>query len=267
MKSAVLRHFFWSLSFAAVRRLVYARYTQMKVAFLLTILNLAGFAQTPLSAPSLPEILSRMAAMNDARASALHAYQGTRTYEISYKGFPKDLTAKAVVKLDFSAPDNKQFTIVSQDGSKLLVNRVVRKALESEQEAAKPDFRSRSAVSESNYDFKFVGNDTEAGRPCYLLEVTPKREDKYLYDGRICVDAADYAVARIEAKPAKNPSFWINKATINHHNEKVGDFWLPASNHSTSHVRLGGDAELKIEYGDYQITDAAPLHATSTAAP
>jgi len=235
----------------------------------LLLLNVAAVAQIPGATPSLPDIVARINAMNDARANALRAYQGTRTYEVSYRGFPKSVSAKVVVKLDFTAPDKKQFTVISEEGSKLLVNRVVHKALESEQEAAKPDFRNRSAVNQSNYDFNFLGNDSEAGRPCYLIQVTPKREDKYLYDGRICVDAADYAVARIEAKPAKNPSFWISKATIDHHNKKIGDFWFPATNHSTSHVRLGGDAEMKIDYTDYQVTDAAAVRSStsSSAAP
>lgn len=200
-----------------------------------------------------------MAAMNNARASALQAYQGTRTYQVSYKGFPKNLSAKAVVKIDFKAPDKKQFTIVSQEGSKLLVERVVKKALESETEAATPDFRNRSALSDANYSFKLIGNDSENGRSCYLLQVSPKREDKYLYDGRICVDAADFAVVRIDAKPAKNPSIWISKAHIDSRSKKVGEFWLPASLRSNSHVRVGGDAELDIDYGNYQI--APPQHS------
>ena len=200
-----------------------------------------------------------MTAMNQARAAALHAYHNSRTYVVSYKGFPETLSAKAVVKLEFIAPDQKHFTIVKQEGSGLLVSRVVKKALESEEEAARPEFRKRSALDESNYDFKFLGDDAENGRPCYLLQVTPKREDKYLYAGKICVDTADYAVARIDAKPAKNPSFWISKAHIESHNRKVGDFWFPASLHSTSHVRLGGDAEMDIDYGAVALTSASPV--------
>jgi len=225
--------------------------------FFFLIIVCSALASSP---PSEQEIVSRMLAMNDARASALLAYQGTRTYQVNYHGFPK-LSAKAVVKLDYSAPDKKQFTIVSEEGSKLLVNHVIKKALESESEAATPEFRQRSALNETNYSFKFIAKDSENGRPCYLLHVSPKREDKYLYDGHICVDAADFAVVRVDASPAKNPSFWINKAHVDSRSQKVGEFWLPASLRSTSHVRLGGEAELNIDYGNYQISPANTAHS------
>ena len=45
-------------------------------------------------------------------------------------------------------------------------------------------------------------------RPVYVIQVLPKREDKYLFEGRIWIDAEDFAVVRVEGKPAKNPSFW-----------------------------------------------------------
>ena len=239
----------------------------MKTLVLLVCFSPALLAQTPAAQSPLAEIVSRMGTMNDARTAALHAYSNSRTYTVTYKGFPSSASATAVVKLEFVAPDSKKFTIVSQQGSKLLINRVIRKALESEQEAAKPDFRKRSALDETNYDFKYVGNDTEEGRPCYLLDVEPKRDDKYLYNGRICVDAADYAVARIEAKPAKNPSFWINRAHIDSRNRKHGEFWFPFSTRSTSHVRLGGDAELNIDYGEYVVQNAATVRSSATALP
>jgi hypothetical protein len=211
--------------------------------------------------PGAQEIVTRMAAMNEARAAAIHEYRSTRTYQVSYKGFPKDLAAKAVVQLQFKSPDQKAFKIVSEQGSSLLIDHVIKKALDSEVEAAKPEFRRRSALDEANYTFKYSGEDSVAGRPCYLLQVTPKREDKYLYAGKVCVDEADYAVARLDVKPAKNPSFWISRAHILSENQKVGDFWLPRSTRSTSHVRLGGNAELDIDYGKYEITDASPVQA------
>jgi len=40
---------------------------------------------------------------------------------------------------------------------------------------------------------------------------------------------------------------------------KVGDFWLPASNRSTSAIRLGGQANFTIDYQNYQITAATAV--------
>ena len=45
---------------------------------------------------------------------------------------------------------------------------------------------------------------------------------------------------------------------------KVSDFWLPALNRSISLIRLGGRAELTIQYNNYQITAADPLGECAT---
>jgi hypothetical protein len=50
--------------------------------------------------------------------------------------------------------------------------------------------------------------------------VEPRRENKFLYRGEICVNAEDFAVESIDAEPAKNPSFWIKKTRIEHRSGK-----------------------------------------------
>ena len=46
---------------------------------------------------------------------------------------------------------------------------------------------------------------------------------------------------------------------VRHRYEKVGDFWLPAENHSKSLIRMGGQAVLSIEYKEYKINEAATV--------
>jgi hypothetical protein len=92
--------------------------------------------------------------------------------------------------------------------------------------------------------------------------VEPRTKDKFLYRGRIWVDAEDFAVVRLEAEPAKNPSFWTKKAEIVQVYMKVSDFWLPAYNHSVTAIRLGGHAELTIEYKDYEITGTSRVSSS-----
>ena len=81
------------------------------------------------------------------------------------------------------------------------------------------------------------------------------------------MDAADFAVTRIEGEPAKNPSFWTKETKIEQVYTKVGDFWLPQSNRSSTTIRLGGRATFTIDYGNYQITASTPPRRPPTMSP
>jgi outer membrane lipoprotein-sorting protein len=170
-----------------------------------------------------------------------------------------------VVKMTYHAPNTKEFTVVSQSGSKFVIDRVFKKLLEGEQEAANDENRRNTALSTENYDFTPAGYETTPEGAQYVLNLLPKTKNKFLYRGKIWVDAKDFAVVRIEGEPAKNPSFWIKKTEVKHRYVKVNDFWLPAENRTESVIRLGGKATLSIEYKDYNITKAAPLRGSETA--
>ena len=209
------------------------------------------------------QVVDNLIQMNLHRLQALRAYESNRTYRVEYHGFGGARTAEMAVKLKYSAPRSKEFTIESTSGSKLLIDRVLKKLLEAETEALDEEVQRRSALNRDNYDFNLVGFEDTAAGAMYVLTVEPKTKDKFLYRGRIWVDAKDFAVTRLEAEPAKNPSFWTRKSEIEQAYKKVNDFWLPQRNHSLSSIRLGGRADLTIEYNDYQITSAAQVEKLS----
>ena len=215
--------------------------------------------------PPVEEIARKLQERNRQRATALDQFTGMRVYRMQYRGFPSDRDAEMVVKVTYHAPDAKQFSVVSQTGSKFIIDHVFNKLLEGEQEAANEENRRNAALSTENYDFAFAGYEATPEGTQYILNLLPKTRNKFLYRGKIWVDATDYAVVRIEGEPAKNPSFWIKKTEVKHRYVKVNDFWLPAENHTESVIRLGGRAILSIEYKDYRITKAAPLHGPDSA--
>jgi hypothetical protein len=133
--------------------------------------------------------------------------------------------------------------------------------LQSEKEALTQENQARVVVNKDNYRFALAGYENMPTGSCYILSVEPLTKNKLLYRGRIWVDAADFAVVRIEAAPAKNPSFW----RIEQDYAKVGDFF-PLSNRSSSAMRLGGHAYLTIDYQEYRITPATPLGMLNTVA-
>jgi hypothetical protein len=204
-------------------------------------------------------VVQKLQERNAQRAAALEEFTGTRIYRIQYRGFPGDHDAEMVVNVSYRAPNSKDFRVVSQTGSKFIIEHVFNKLLEGEKEAANEENRRQAALSTENYDFAFAGYETEAGGAQYVFNLLPKTRNKFLYRGKIWVDAKDFAVVRIEAEPAKNPSFWIKKTEVQHAYVNVDGFWLPAENHTESFIRLGGRAILSIEYKDYRITKAAPL--------
>jgi hypothetical protein len=216
----------------------------------------AAWPQSEPAALDSDQIVQRLMERNQQRAAALQHYIGKRSYHLEYHGFPSSAEATMDVEVNFDAPASKQFTIVSATGSKLIQNRVFHRLLESEEQAGDSSNRKHTELSPENYDFSLAG--TEGTN--YVLNVEPKVESKFLYRGKIWVDARDFAVTRIEAQPARSPSFWTTKSEIHHTYEKVGDgFYLPKENKTVTSVRLGGVATLTIEYGSYQVTPAKPV--------
>jgi hypothetical protein len=248
---------------------IYAHLVLLSVPFFLQI---AGWQRAMAQSSSIaargaltPEqVVDNLVERNLTRAKGLAAYQGTRTYRLEYKGFPGSRSAEMVVAVSYKSPGTKEFTIRSQIGSTLLIDRVFKKLLQGETEALTDENGKHTALNRENYKFAQVGYESTMNGAFYVLSVEPRTKNKYLYRGRIWVDAKDFAVVRLQAEPGKNPSFWTKDTKIEETYVKVGEFWFPASNRSTSTIRLGGHAYLTIDYTDYQATTVLPLNDLSS---
>jgi hypothetical protein len=207
---------------------------------------------------TLPQVVEKLLERNAQRAKALQSYRCKRVYDLDYKGFPKALHGQMTVEMNYRAPDRKDFKIVSESGPKWLVNRVLRRLVETEREAQDPANRTKVELNPRNYVFTSLEHLANSDGCAYTLSVQPKMPSKFLYRGRIWVNEKDFAVCRIEAEPAQNPSMWITKTDIRQEYQKIGDFWLPLENRSVSTLRLNGRATLTIKYEAYEI-NAAPL--------
>ncbi|MGA2886818.1 MAG: hypothetical protein ABSE51_02125 [Terracidiphilus sp.] len=202
------------------------------------------------------QIVERMQSHNRARLDGLKHYQSLRHYQVEYQGFSIKLAAKMDVEVNYDAKSGKNFRIVSQSGSKTLCEKVLKRAVDSEREASQD--KSATALTPANYRFHLDGNENLGGRPAYLMDVEPLVATKFLYRGKIWVDASDFALVKIEAEPAKNPSFWIARTLIRQSFVKTGNFWLPEQNRSETKVRVGGTAVFTIDYGTYQVEPSSP---------
>jgi hypothetical protein len=224
---------------------------------LITVLTTVSFADTDVHPPpalSTEVIVQRLMAANAQRSQTLRGYRGKRQYHLDYRGLFGSHDADLQVEAVYTAPNRKDFKVISESGSKVLINHVLLKLLSSEQDAQEEQNRKELEISPRNYNFAMTGTEHTPNGDFYVLEATPKGKSKYLYRGKLWVDARDFAVARMQGEPAKNPSMWVSHTEIEYRWANIAGFWLPIHNESETQVRMGGKAVLTIDYTDYQIT-------------
>jgi hypothetical protein len=221
---------------------------RLALSFLTYVVTIAAQDPIPIL-PSVDGVVAKMVDRDNQRQADLHGYTASRRYILENSRHHK--RAEMVVAVKCFDNGAKQFETVSATGWSAARSHVFPKLLESESEASLPDARDRSRITPENYSFAMVGKDSINQRPVYVIAITPKTKNKYLIQGTIWVDADEYAIVRIEGKPAKNPSFWIKNVHFVHTYQKSGSFWFPASDRSVTDARIVGTTDLTIEYFDY----------------
>jgi hypothetical protein len=214
-------------------------------------------ASSSLSAADSPngdEIIAGLLLHNRLRDAQLKRYSVVRTYEV--RNHDGKLSAQEVVRMDYHAPGSKTFQKTSEKGSGIVRHMVFDRLMESESETASGREHHDSALAPANYTFTRIGEEDLGPYHCYVVRATPKRKNKYLFDGRIWIDAQDFAVVKIAGHPAKKPSFWINRADFVRRYQKIGPFWLPYRDATDVHVRLFGEKHFTIDHYDYSINDS-----------
>jgi hypothetical protein len=226
----------------------------MKILALLTPLvlicsPLCVDAQNGPATPGAEEIVARMATRDLQRQFLTEGYGGKRKYILDNGKLHKH--AEMIVRVNGAADGTKHFEVVSEEGWQAAHKHVLRKMLDSEAATSSPEARVKTRLNTDNYDFQLLGTETLGDRSVYALHVTPRRKEKYLFRGRIWVDAEDYALVRAEGNPDENPSFWTKSTHFVQNYGKKGFAWFPVSTESVTEVRFFGTTTVSIEYFDY----------------
>jgi outer membrane lipoprotein-sorting protein len=205
------------------------------------------------------EIVAKMLERNRLRNEQLQRYSAVRTYDIRNLG--GKLAAQAVVRVEYWAPDKKTFSNISEKGSGIVRHLVFDRLMQSESETSSGREHHDSAITTANYTFTLSGEEDIGPYHCYVLEATPKRKEKYLFEGKIWIDVEDLAIVKIAGHPAEKPSFWINRADFVRQYQRIDGFWLPCRDETTVEVKMYGRRVFTIDHQQYVINPANPLQA------
>jgi len=205
-------------------------------------------AQPPITDAN--QVMATVLARDTEREAQSAGYAGHRRYVLENEKFHKRAELVADVACDRNGA--KRFNVISEEGWKAANKHVLLKMLESESETSTQGFRSKTRLISENYDFALQKTENIDGRLAYVIDVTPKRRDKYLMEGRVWIDAQDFALVRAEGQPARSPSFWTRSIHFVQQYRKSGSYWFPVSTVSITEARLFGTTKVNIDYFDYE---------------
>jgi hypothetical protein len=205
------------------------------------------------------EIIAKMLERNHLRNERLQRYSAVRTYEI--RNLEGKLAAQAVIRVDYWAPDKKTFSKTAEKGSGIVRHLVFDRLIQSESETSTGREHQNSTITKANYTFALTGEEDLGQYHCFVLDAAPKREEKYLFEGRVWIDAEDFAVVKIAGHPAEKPSFWISRADFVRQYQRIDGFWLPYRDETHVEVKIYGRRIFTVDHQQYKINPANPFQA------
>jgi hypothetical protein len=230
----------------------------------LSVMVKGASAQTGSTEPSVETIVARMAQARAENRAGFRPYIVTRDYMLLGKEKDKP-KFQVIADVAFVPPDSKKYTIEQTNGSGL-GGMIVRRMLATEAEVAKN--YAATDFSPENYGFRFIREEDTSGQRCYVMELLPRRKDKYLLRGNVWVDANTYLPRRFEGELAKNPSRWVQDVRVVFIFGEVGGMWLQTAAQASGNVWILGRSTMVSHDVCYKLNEvviaaSAPLDGSS----
>lgn len=163
--------------------------------------------------------------------------------------------AEMTVRDTYTKGSGKQYTILSQSGSSIILRFGLRPLLENERTINQPGNVEKSWFNSANYEMtmKPGGAQNLNGRSCYLLAIKPKGEAPNLIIGTLWADAKDGTLVQIDGVASKSPSAFAGTTHMMRQYANVDGFSMAVHARAESSSLLFGRTVVMIDYSDYHL--------------
>ena len=180
-------------------------------------------------------------------------YRAFRTLEAETRGGRMRGRLTAWTSLD---PDRGfQYSIVEEDGSGAIREKVLRAALEAERSMRASGEVGRAALNADNYEFG-MAHDVDVG--LVQIGIHPKRHDAALVEGRVLLTETDGDLVRVEGFLIKRPSIWTRQVEVVRSYARINGIRVPLAMQSTARVMLFGKSTFSMAY-EYESINGRPV--------
>lgn len=222
-------------------------------AIAIGIMPLLSLGAVQAQQPASSAVIRDLEAANIARHDNVLQYTNTEHYAV-YRG--KDQThptAEMTVHVTYKKGAAKDYKIVNQSGSSLVLRYGLHPLLENERVISDPARVAQSWFTTSNYEMQLKPGVTRMidGRTCLAVAISPRHKAPNLIEGTLWVDAHDHTLVEVEGIASKKPSVFAGTTKMMRRYVKMTGYAMATHAHAESTSFLFGRTAVTIDYSDY----------------
>lgn len=229
----------------------------MKCGRALTMAGLIGLTAclARAQAPDEAAILRGVDAAVQARVEHVLGFADTEHYTIYRGNDETHPVAQMTVRTSYRKGVGKSYQILSESGSELARAFGLHPLLDNERSINEPGQVEHSWFTTANYAMRLEKPEVEQvdGRACYALTIHPREKAPNMVDGRLWVDAREFAIVKVAGTASKSPSVFAGTTQMMRQYAEVDGYPMATHARAESHSLLFGRTVVVIDYSDYQL--------------
>jgi hypothetical protein len=190
-----------------------------------------------------------------ARAENILTFTDVEHYSVYRGGDEAHPAAEMTVRDTYKKGVGKDYTILSQSGSGLILRFGLKPLIENEKTINLPGNVEKSWFTSANYEMKLKAGGPQRlnGRDCYVLAIKPRAQAPNLIIGTLWADAKDGSLVQIEGIASKSPSAFAGTTHMMRQYANVDGHSMAMHARAEANSMLFGQTVVAIDYGDYHL--------------
>jgi hypothetical protein len=208
-----------------------------------------------------PQQLDQAAVLRSIDAAVSHRFESVQgftaveRYAVYRNGEQSHPIAEMTVRDTYKKGVGKDYTILSETGSSLVLRVGLRPLLDNEKTINLPGNVEQSWFDTSNYEMKLKPGGTQKlnGRDCFVLDVAARRKATNTINGTLWVEAQNGMIVRLDGIATSRPSVWAGPTHMMRDYVDLSGFAMATHARAESDSMLVGRIVVTIDYSDYHL--------------
>lgn len=189
------------------------------------------------------------------RVDNILGFTDVEHYSVYRGGDEAHPAAEMTVRDTYKKGVGKDYTVLSQSGSGVILRFGLKPLIENEKTINLPGNVEKSWFTSANYEMKLKPGGVQRldGRDCYVFAITPRGQAPNLIIGTLWADAKDGSLVQIEGVASQSPSAFAGTPHVMRQYTNISGFAMAMHARAESTSMLFGQTVIVIDYGDYQL--------------